>query len=279
MLEQNDPRLTHLHIGSSYTSHEWRRCIPRTPYDYFRLGAGIGKNTNITSLYVDIHSTAVKEWFHGLRQNSSIAALELNGYSRDWAPTPIIGGVGQDILNLCRENHMQHLNNLSISTCSIENGGEVLIQNTLRRCIYLRQIRLCEISLTDDQLLPIVEALREYNTLEELLLPGNRIGNAWCQALVALLEDANSNLQYLNLYNNNIDSAGANTIINSLSGNKQLRKLFLHGNHPMFDHSSLMDQNVHDALSQLLCNKSSINNTFLSNHTLQYLPEVDLDLY
>ena len=52
--------------------------------------------------------------------------------------------------------------------------------------------------------------------------------------------------------------------------------MFLHGNHPMVDHRSLLDQNVLDTLSQLLCNISSINDTFLSNHTLQYLPEVDL---
>ena len=50
-LEQNDPTMTHLHIGSSYANREWRRYIPRTPYNYFRLGAGIGKNT-LLNLYM-----------------------------------------------------------------------------------------------------------------------------------------------------------------------------------------------------------------------------------
>ena len=61
------------------------------------------------------------------------------------------------------------------------------------------------------------------------------IGNAGCEAVVTLLADPNCNLQYLNLNNENID------------------------------------ESVDDIFIGSLCNKSSISDTYFSNHTLHKL--------
>lgn len=185
---------------------------------------------------------------------------------------PIDGG-GQEILNLCREYYMQILTNL-LPYCDKENE---VPSSFIIRYRHLKKINLSLMLLTDDHILTIVEALRGQNMPEELLLAGNLIGSKGCQAIASLLSDSNSTLQLLNLYNNNIGNIGANAIIDSLSGNNKLRELSLDGNHPMFENHSLTDQSIHDAFSQLCNNTSSINNTYLSNHTLSSVPGVDIE--
>lgn len=283
MIEQNDAELTGIYIGSGFPEDDiddeddgviFGRFSSVSSDDSARFSSCIAKNTNVTNLLVDLDNAGVDITdcviYNGLKQNTSIKLIELKGFHY-----PIVGMIGQQILNVYQENNT-HLSGIKLIRCDIINGGDYLVAKTLSRCTYLKKVTLGIMHISDSQLLPLIEAIRDHRMLEELELYGNSITNAGCQILATLLEDINSNLQYLNLYNNNIDSAGAKIIINSLSGNKQLRKLYLHGNRPMFDHNSLIDQNVLDTLSQLLCKISSINDTFLSNHTLQYLPEVDL---
>ena len=83
--------------------------------------------------------------------------------------------------------------------------------------------------------MPIVDALRGRTTLEELSFRSNRIGNTGCEALATLLADPNCNLRDINLYNNDFD------------------------------------QSVEDIFLRSLCNKTSISDTYSSNHTLYQL--------
>ena len=80
-----------------------------------------------------------------------------------------------------------------------------------------------------------------------------------------MLEDPNSNLQTLVLNFNEIGTEGVIAIANGLSNNSKLKKLelkFILG----FDESVCAP-----LFSKLLCNKSTINDTYSSNHTLQDL--------
>ena len=63
--------------------------------------------------------------------------------------------------------------------------------------------------------------------------------------------------------NNNISNDGAITILNELEGNSRLRELSL------VKRNIPMNNVVGDSLSRLLCNTSSINKTYSSNHTLE----------
>jgi hypothetical protein len=119
--------------------------------------------------------------------------------------------------------------------------------------------------MADEQLLPMVDAIRDHRSLKTLSLEENFIGNAGCETLAALLEDQNCNLQKLYLNNNHINNEGATTLANSLSSNTKLKYLILHNNY------ELDDASVQDIFSRLLCNTSSINSIYFSNHTLEKL--------
>lgn len=82
-----------------------------------------------------------------------------------------------------------------------------------------------------------------------------------------MLQDSNSNLESLHLSHNHINTEDAITLANSLVHNTRLKSLYLYPN-PI----SRQDQSlVSNVFSKLLCNTTSINDTYTSNHTLQMI--------
>ena len=231
--------------------------------DYSTLGAAIANNTHLEELEVTLSddlplTVANREFYDGLKQNSSISNLEL--YCGDQT---IAGGVGQEILKVYQDNN-SHLTVLSINVANLQSGGDrVIIVDTLRNYRNLQKVTLNSCNITHEQLLPIVDAIRGHRMLEVLSLLGNNIGATGCDAIATLLTDPNCNLEHLYLRNNAITAEGATTIANSLTNNIKLKDLFLFNNP--------IDQSVQDVFSNLLCNTSSINNTYSSNHTLNEL--------
>ena len=80
------------------------------------------------------------------------------------------------------------------------------------------------------------------------------------ERLSTLLETPYSNLERLSLQYNNIGDEGALIFTNALKGNCKLKVLSLHGNG--------VTTEGWIPFSRLLCDTSSVNSTFLSNHTL-----------
>ena len=77
-----------------------------------------------------------------------------------------------------------------------------------------------------------------------------------------LLEDPNSNLHTLAIPGNEIDILGLKTLANGLTNNTKLKQIYLNNNP--------IDQTMTgDTFCTLLCNTSSVNSTYLSNHTLE----------
>ena len=95
----------------------------------------------------------------------------------------------------------------------LDNEGDNVIAETLRLCTNINSINLGGNNITDEQLLPIVDAIKGgcKTSLENLHL-FRRIGNAGCHALVTLLEDTNCNLKLLSLFGNKINNEGATTV-------------------------------------------------------------------
>jgi len=280
LIEQNHAELKGLYIGNGINLPNdasddqenfitYGRFVSESPDDSARFGACVMKNTNITNLVVDINNTGLDTAdiavYEGLKLNKSIKWVELanNGYYNvgNSVRHPL-GEAGQQILNVYQENNT-YLSGIKITCCDINNGGDELIAKTLSRCVYLTKVTLGIMQMTDVQLSLMIEALKDHPMLQTLKLYGNRITNAGCQAIANLLEDPTCNLEKLNLYNNDIDNDGAVVLINSLRGNKMLQDLWLHGN-AQIDH-----QSMEEAFSQLLCNTSSINDTYSSNHLLE----------
>ena len=175
----------------------------------------------------------------------------------------LIGGVGHEIFKSYQKIN-NNLTRLSLNEAVLDNGGGNVITETLRWCRNLNTINLGMNNITDEQLLPIVDAIKGgcNTSLEELYLYSNRIGNAGCHTLATLLEDPNSNIQTLDLDENQIGNEGATAIANNLVNNIKLQTLDLQSQSNPFDPSAV------GIFCRVLCNTSSANTTYLSNHTL-----------
>jgi len=235
---------------------------------FIQLGLSIEKNSHLTTLIINteipnIGPDAYREFYTGLYRNSSIKSLHIIG-SEGWHGNcyAILETYG----NRCEENN-QYLTSLRISNANLSiNGANKMISNTHSHsnspCANLKTLKLNSCHITDEQLLPIVESMR-HTSLKKLGLSNNNIQDVGCQALSTLLEDTTCSLQSLNLISNIISNEGAAILVNGLKNNTTLKKLLLNGN-PIGDQSSL-----EDGLSNLLCNTSSPNSIYHSNHILE----------
>ena len=262
-IEQNDATMITLWIGSNGGFSSNRSS------DFSQLGVAIGRNTHVRVLGVVLDHTVLKvtdrrKIYEGLKSNTSINELRIECYNQS-----IIGGVVDEILKAYQENN-SHLTRLQIEHADLRNGGDRLVATTLNSCTNLKQISIRNSNMSDKQLLPIVQALTGHSSLEKLSLYGNRIGNCMyggCEALVTLLEDPNCNIHTINLGENHIGNVGTTALINSLANNTTLRNFYLQGN-PVgsrFNERMRMMKGV----TKILCNESSINNIYASNHTVE----------
>ena len=259
-IEQNDAGLSELWIANFNFDGRFKSSDAG---DYSRLGAAIGNNNHLTKLRVyganQALDAANTEFFDGIKRNSSISDLILQCSNQT-----LIGGVEHEILKSYQKIN-NNLTRLCIQYAVLDNGGGNVITETLRWCTNIKIINLEENSITDEQLLPMIEAIKGgcHSSLEHLYLFGNRIGNAGCEALATLLEHTNSNIQTLYLDENQIGNEGATAIANSLANNTKLKRLDLRIN--PFDPSAV------GIFCTVLCNTSSVNDTYCSNHTLKEL--------
>ena len=209
---QNDPSLTQLRLGGYNNGVADGQFHSDNSDDYSTLGAAIANNTHLERLAVLLSDdlplgVADREFCNGLKANSSISDLELYFGGQN-----IAGGIGQEILKVYQENNSQ-LTFLYIKNAGLQNGGDrVIVVDTLRSCRNLQKVTLQSCSITDEQLLPIVDAIREHGISmpEELRLLDNRIGNVGCNALATLLADPNCNLRLLSLGDNAIHNGNYN---------------------------------------------------------------------
>ena len=263
-VDHNDAQFTVLQIG--YPNHDGG-FISSDAGDYSRLGAAIGNNTYLEELIValdeeeyDVLGAANTEFFNGLKRNSSIRDLELSCNQHN-----LVGGIGQILKSYQKINN--NLTCLYIHDAVLDNGGGNVITKTLSCCRNLKTINLGRNNITDEQLLSMIDTIkagliRGHSMLEHLILDGNRIGNAGCHAIATLLEDPHCNLKLLSLEENQIGNEGATAIANSLPNNNKLKALYL-GN--PFDASAV------GIFCTVLCDTSSVNTTYRSNHTLYKL--------
>ena len=99
-------------------------------------------------------------------------------------------------------------------------------------------------------------------------------GLAGCKVLADLLQDPQCNLITLGLDGNQIDNDGLLAIVAALSRNSKLQTLLMLG----LVREGVAREIFYDPFSQVICNTSSVNATFLSNHTLTDV-RIDGDIY
>jgi len=136
----------------------------------------------------------------------------------------------------------------------------ILLRHTTTQ---LKTLILYDSNINDVGIGLLLPALRG-NALQKLNLGSNRLItiNGW-KRVAALLEMPESNLKELLIHGNTIGYEGLRSFVNALANNSTLESLNL-------DTYSFTAEGW-EIISKLLCDTSSINNTYLSNHTLTSL--------
>ena len=133
-----------------------------------------------------------------------------------------------------------------------------LLWNTTK---HLHTLNLGRNNIDDEGVETLVHALSGCNQLQELSFSCNRsiTARGW-ETVSTLLERPDSNLKELFLCSNSLGNEGALMFANALRINTKLKHLNLPGNG--------ISREGWTSFSKLLCDTSSVNNMYLSNHTL-----------
>jgi len=155
--------------------------------------------------------------------------------------------------------------------CVLENnligrdGCESLGTIFRSSALYLKEVLLCGNDFDDEDLQTLVAALTNATTLQSLWLSSNlSIAAAGLRALSQLFSSARP-LETLHIEKMNIGDEGAEALADGLRGNTTLKHLVLTTG------SAGITSTGWAAFSRLLCDTSSINNTYRSNHTLEHI--------
>ena len=266
-IQLSDPTLVELQIGGSFIPDANENNIgvygPSDGADAARLGSSIGTNNHLETLHfdgtlspalADTNSELNVQFFDGLKDNLSVQTVILQHCD-------ISGLSGNGILTAFKER-ASILTELSLSNCDLGNEGTGFLVSTLERCTHLKTLDLPQNNIDNAMLARIVSVISGQGELETLRLNGNIIGGSvGCNTLANLLEDPQCNLETLELKDNQLDANGAIAFATALSRNSKLQNLLLFGNGNLTELLRL-------AFLQVLCDTSSVNATFLSNHTL-----------
>ena len=154
-------------------------------------------------------------------------------------------------LTVLRLSHV----NIGTNECSVLS---TLLRWTTTK---LRTLNLHGNSINDEELEVLVDALANINTLGELNLPWNQtITIKGWKVVSTLLEMPGSKLEALHIHHNNIGDEGGLIFVKALAKNTTLQTLSVHSNG--------ITREGWAPFSKLLCDTSSVNKTFMSNHTL-----------
>jgi len=277
-LEKNDTMLTHLLCCEPPTTIQREGKHFETTYVTNKDGSisisklqsicnAIATNTHIVDVCFDspfgLSDVAVHRQprlFEGLTINTSINSL---GISR----CNLSVGVGYQVLNAYKKNSQQ-LTKLAVWRCLPLHSDSIYTLNlcsTLSACTNLQELSITSCGINCLIVSGIVDALKggTHAQLEKLDLQKNCIADIGAVKLASLLKDTNCNIKVLALQDNIIGNLGARSIAKALSINHTLEAVYLDGNR--------ISEEGWDAFTSILCNPSSLDATYSSNHTLTSL--------
>ena len=120
-------------------------------------------------------------------------------------------------------------------------------------------------TIGDEGMRLLAPALAESVTLKELYVSEVGISSKGLKALSAVLKNPNSKLERLYMQDNLIGNEEAKILATSLAGNRTLKSLYFDG------YNTTVTDEAWSEFSHLLCDTSSVNKTFMSNHTLAFM--------
>ena len=262
----NNPRSTLAELDLAYCSLNDERAVI--------LAAALGdRNITLKKLNLSSNSNITSSgWSAIFTQLQSpqppLEDLDLHGNSIDDAAANLLGNA------LANNTHLKVLNLSEISREGwrpiISSDGWRSIFDALQspRCM-LQELDLNGNNLDDEDVTYLASSLSNNCVLSSLTLCCNGGVTAW-RAFSVVLQNPNSALEKIDLGYSSIGNDILVSFANSLVHNNKLKELFL-------DFSvEGVPITEWDALTNVLCNKSSINATFSSNHTLQCVVDPDI---
>ena len=155
-----------------------------------------------------------------------------------------------------------NIDDLNLSRMNIGEKGGSFLAIGLSSNKSLLTLSLRNASIDNVGVRNLAVGLSSNNSLQKLDLSGNRsITAAGLSHFKRYFQSSTCSLQVLDIYSINIGDEGALALVDALAHNKSLEKLgFLWG-----DSSGFSGLNV---FSKLLCDSSTPNSAYLSNHTL-----------
>lgn len=258
-VQRSDPSLLNLHIGNSLTTDpcnvEVGKYDVTDDADFAKLGYSIAKNTQLQVVQFDhsftlegVSMVMANGFLDGLKRNKSIRSLSLKHCN-------ISGSDIIDILN-CFGERQTSLSELLILHCGLgnENGGVQALTLSLQKHTALKVL----FRGTNHQ--DFIAAIRAVETLD---LNGNNISATSCHVIADMLGDARCNIVTLQLDQNHICDRSATILASALAKNDKLETISID-----YNHGARISRIGWKSFSQALCNTSSINAMYLSNHTL-----------
>ena len=221
-------------------------------------------NSNDDS-YPSLSLSKIEALAQGISLNRSISTLEIHGDLGDLFL--------QRLGHFLRNNKC--LTHLELSDFDIGYDKAVTLSSVLADLHSLKELSLLN-SIGDDALQCLVAVIAKSATLEWLDLSQNTsITVKGLGSLSILLQSERCSLKNLDLRNMRIGDDGAELLAEALAGNKSLKRLAFSKSHSesgLFPGSGITATGW-SAFTRLLCDTSSINNTYLSNHTLDMCTE------
>jgi len=300
-LERNDPTLTEICL---HHQEEW---FPTNNAEWANMGHILGDATHLSDLGIlnNISGEAISmtdEWalYSGLQHNRSIQNLHFTGplpgmftsfvhpSNQFWRRNTFLVDLGvnglelgrQDMKQLCSVvTKLKNLAALGITHCWSRDGDCFLGEDDDLFSIFLRtlvdmknhplkSLELQGNAIGSDSMNNLVWTIQRCcPDLEELNLQDTNIGHRSCDPLASLLRNPSSRLSSLDLWSCSMDDDCAVILADALRHNKSLQFMSLGRNN--------FTAKGRKAFSTLLCNKSSIEERFSSNHTLECLGSND----
>ncbi len=165
-------------------------------------------------------------------------------------------GVAGGLVNCC------NIEELDLSSNMLSESALSYLASLVQRATQLKSLILLSNAINDEGLLCMVDGMTQHCSLTRLDLSHNSITAVGLRSLARFLRSDNCRLKKLVLYDIDFGDEGAAALADGLRGNTSLQNL----------HFSEVGSSITAmgwaAFSKLLCDTSSVNNTYLSNHTL-----------
>ena len=219
------------------------------------LAVGLSNNKNLESLNLSrnggsFSAIGLRHLSDVIPTVSNLKALDLSG-----------NAINDECLQALAVGLRKHctLERLDLSSNAI--GSEGLRALAAAEISSLRWLSLARNAINDEAWKALAEVVESLSNMETLNLSRNRITISGLEALSRIFKNRSCSLKEIDLYPTNIDDSEAKAFAEGLVGNQSLTKL-------LFDYTDLTALGW-SAFSTLLCDTSSVNNTYLSNHTLE----------